>query len=110
MYEIYKLNLEKEYKRVKMYRMLRKRLENMGGKFIYTNTRTHTRTHKLLIKKDGHADVDENNVGCITSLCQQNKLDFAEERSFLNFLPIIIKMTKKHACPVLVCNMFVHCC
>ena len=85
-------------------------LRKHGGKFIHTNTRTRTLTHKLLIKKDGHADVDEYNVGCITSLCQQNKRDFAEERTFFNFLPIIIKMTKKHATAELVCSMFVHCC
>ena len=87
--------------------MLRKCVENMEEN---SYIQKHARTHKLLIKKDGHADVDEYNVGCIASLCQQNQRDFAEEGRFLNFLPIIIKMTKKHACPVLVCSMFVHCC
>ena len=62
--------------------MLRKCVENMEeNSYIQTHARTHAHI-KLLIKKDGHADVDEHNIGCITSLCQQNKRDFAEERSF----------------------------
>ena len=76
----------------------------------YSYIQTQARKHKLLIKKDGYADVDEYNVGCITSLCQQNKSDFAEVKTFLNFLPIIIKITKKHATAEFVCSMFVHCC
>jgi hypothetical protein len=50
----------------------------------YYYIQTQARKHKLLIKKDGHTDVDEYNVGCIASLCQQNKSDGRED--FFEFL------------------------